>query len=222
MKKLLLLLLLLPTLARGQDISKGLTFTDGMTVHASDLNSAIDNATILRTFYSNKSTGTPLSTDSVLFDQASTSTLKKVTIADLMTAGGAVSTSTTRTANTILAGPVSGSAAAPTFRLLKPPDTTAATIAIPSTTIDASLSHTFYKQVAGNTAFTITNIANGQVITVAIRQAGTGGPFNATFPGVFWKGGVAPVLTSTASKIDLFTFIDIGGVGILGSASQNY
>lgn len=225
MKKLLLLLLLvLPHLARGQDISKGLTFTDGMTVHASDLNSAIDNATILRTFYSNKSTGTPLSTDTVVFDQASTSTLKQVTIANLITAGGGVSTATTRSANTFLGGPASGAAAASTFRALTPADTSDATNTAGGTTIDCSLARTFSRTLAANTTYTLTNISDGEAVTVAIKQAAAGGPYTTTFTvagGITWRGGSAPTQTTTANKTDLFTFIHIGSL-VYGAASQNY
>jgi len=204
-----------------QDISKGVTFTDGMTVHASDLNTAIDNATILSTFYSGKGAGTPLTTDSLLFHQASTSTLKSVSLANLMTAGNAVNTSTVRAANTVLAGPTSGSSAAPTFRLISAADTAIATNTAVSSTIDWSSARTFFRTLTANTTYSFTNLKDGETVTVAVRQAAFGGPYTAAFTGVAWKGSVAPTQTTTANKVDLYTFIDFGGT-IFGSASQSY
>lgn len=204
-----------------QDLQTGVTFSDGMTVHAADLNASINNATILETFISNKSTATPLTTDRLLFDQVSTSSLKTVTVADLMVAGNALSTSTVRGVNTVLAGPASGSSAAPTFRALSPGDTSDPTNTGGGTTIDCSIARTFSRTLSANTAFTLISIADGETVTVAVKQAATGGPYTAGFFGITWRGGVAPTQTTTANKTDLFTFIKIGPF-VYGSASQNY
>ena len=215
-------LLLTPFVVYGQDLSKGHTFNDGDTVHASDLNTLVDSANILETFISNKGTATPLASDFLLFDQVSTSTLKRAAVSDVLSAGSAVVTSTNRNANTFLGGPATGAATAPTFRLLKPADLSVPTAAVAASTIDCSTSNTFTKTLTTNTSFTLSNIPNGAVVTIAVRQAAAGGPYTATFPGVFWRGGTAPTQTVTPSKIDLYTFIAIGGIGTLGSASQNY
>jgi hypothetical protein len=226
MRKYLLALFLTVALSHSyaQDLSKGHTFTDGDTVHASDLNTLVDSATILPTFLSNKATATPLTTDIFLFDQASTSTLKTVSLANLLGAGSAVVTTTTRTANTFLGGPNSGAAAAPTFRVLTPADTSDATNTAGGTTVDCSIARTFSRTLAGNTTYTLTNISDGETVTVAIKQAASGGPYTAAFTvagGITWRGGTAPTQTTTANKTDLFTFIHIGSV-VYGTASQNY
>jgi hypothetical protein len=221
MKKLLLLFLI-PLALQAQDLQTGVTFTDGMTVHAADLNNAVNNATILSSFLSSKGSAAPLTTDKFLFLQNSSSSLKAVTLADLLTAGSVVNTTTTRSANTVFSGPASGAAAAPTFRTLKPADVSLGTVTIAASTIDWSLGQVFFKQLAANTSFTLTSGTSGEVITVAIKQAASGGPYTATFPGVIWKGGVAPTQTTTPSKTDIYTFILVTGVGICGSASQNY
>lgn len=220
-KKLLFPLLLIASLGYAQDIQKGVTFSDGMTVHGADLNNAIDNATILPTFYSAKGNGTPLTSDNILFYQGSTSTIKKVTLADLLTAGHALDLTTTRTANFVLAGPATGSAAAPTFRLLSPYDLRVVTETAGGSTINCSTSTTFSRTLSANTTYTLSNMVDGQVVTAAIKQAASGGPYTATFSGVTWKGGVAPTQTNVANKVDLYTFIKIG-TPVYGSASQNY
>jgi hypothetical protein len=218
------LFLFFPLAVNAQDISKGHTFVDGDTVHASDLNTLVDSATILETFISNKSVATPLATDNFLFDQGSTSTLKAVSLANLLSAGNALNLTTVRTANTFLGGPGSGATAAPTFRALVPADTSMATNTAGGTTIDCSIARTFSRTLAANTTYTLTNIPDGDTVTVAVKQAAAGGPYTTTITvagGVTWKGGVAPVQTTTANKTDLFTFIHIGSV-VYGSASQNY
>lgn len=220
MKKLVLLLLIAGS-AYAQDIQKGVTFTDGMTVHGADLNNAIDNAVILPTYFSAKGTGTPLTTDPVLFYQASTSTVKQVTLANLLTAGNALNLTTTRQPNFFLAGPANGSPVAPTFRLLTPYDVKITTDTAGGSTINCFTSLTFSRTLSANTTYTLSNMVDGQVVTVAIKQAASGGPYTATFSGVTWKGGVAPTQTQTANKVDLYSFIKIG-TPVYGSASQNY
>jgi hypothetical protein len=207
-----------------QDISKGVTFTDGMTVHGADLNNAIDNATILPTFFSTKGSATPLTTDLLLFHQNSTSTIKQATVATVMTAGNALNTTTTQSAKTFYGGPTAGSAAAPTFRLLSPFDTSDATDTGGGTTVDCSLARTFSRTLAANTTYTLTNIADGETVTVSVAQAAAGGPYTASFTvagGITWRAGVTPTQTATASRIDLYSFIHIGSK-VYGSASQDY
>lgn len=207
-----------------QDISKGHTFADGDTVHAADLNTLVDSATILETFLANKGEATPLTTDYFIFDQASTNSLKKVSLANFLVAGHAFDTTTTRTANTFFAGPASGAVAAPTFRAIVPADTADATNTAGGTTFDCSIARTFSRTLAANTTYTLTNFPDGSTVTAAVKQAAAGGPYTTTITvagGVTWRGGTAPTQTTTANKTDLFTFIHIGSV-VYGSASQNY
>lgn len=91
-----------------------------------------------------------------------------------------------------------------------------------SKTIDWSgvkLSHKV--TLTGNVTFTFT--APDQVGSPLTLRVLTGaGSFTATWPAsVKWTGGVAPVVTATASKTDLFVFYWTGSE-YLGSYNQNY
>src|SRR4030095_1572352 len=223
MVKKLLFLLLTVSAVYGQDLQTGVTFVDGTTVHAADLNNAVNSATILAGFLSSKGSATPLTTDKFLFHQASSSSLKVVTLADMLTAGNAVNSTTSRSANTVFAAP-SGASGAPTFRLLSPADTSIATNSAGGTSIDCSIARTFSRTLAANTTYTITNISDGATATAAVQQAASGAPYTTPFAvagGRTWKGGFAPTQTTTANKTDLYTFIHIGSA-VYGSASQNY
>ena len=216
--KRLLLLLLLPLVVQAQDLQTGVTWSDGDTVNAAGLNNSINNATILPTFLSNKGSSSPISSDLFLFYQGGTTSLKQTTLGSLFSLGLSYNT---KTANTFLSGPTSGSAAAPTFRAIVPHDTRVASNATVSATIDASLARTFTRTLTANTTYTISNMLDGDCITVVVIQAASGGPYTAAFSGVAWRGGTAPVQTTTASKKDLYTIINISGQGY-GTASQNY
>ena len=81
MKKLLLIpLILIPLSGNCQDLQTGTTFVDGGSVTAASLNNATNNAVIQPAFVSGKSAITPLSSDSVLAYQASSATLKRITV----------------------------------------------------------------------------------------------------------------------------------------------
>jgi hypothetical protein len=93
-----------------------------------------------------------------------------------------------------------------------------APVAISASDIDWSLSYTFYKTLAANTAFTFSNEQEGKVIVVAITN--TAGNFTATWPAaVQWTLGIEPTLTLGAKR-DVFTFVKINGI-ITGSVVQN-
>jgi hypothetical protein len=127
--------------------------------------------------------------------------------------------------NKILAGPVSGAAVTPTFRLLTPADLpSAVVIAIAALDVDWSLGSVFTKTLpdgAGNTPFTFSNVANGQTIKVRLQQ-GTGLRTVSWPVGTLWRGtGPAPVMTPGANARDIFTFIRIAG-STFGYADQNF
>lgn len=216
--KRLALLLFLPLAAYAQDLSTGNNFTDGDTVNAAALNNSINNATILPTFLSNKGSGAPISSDLFLFYQGGTTSLKQASLGSLFSAGLGFST---KNANTFYSGPASGGSATPTFRTMVPHDTTVATNATVSATLDASLARTFTRTLSANTTFTVANMLDGETISVLVQQAASGGPYTAAWSGIAWRGGTAPVQTATANKRDIYTIIKIGGTGY-GSASQNY
>lgn len=92
------------------------------------------------------------------------------------------------------------------------------TIVISALDIDWRVGSVFSKILAANSTFTFSNVADGNVIVVALTN--TASNFTATFPaGIKWAGGAAPVLTLGA-KTDVFTFCRIGST-TYGSVVQN-
>lgn len=77
-------------------------------------------------------------------------------------------------------------------------------------TIDLESGNVFEITLTGNCTFTYSNPpATGKAgsFTLILKQDGTGSR-TATWPAaVKWAGGVAPILTTTASKTDILTFI---------------
>lgn len=77
--------------------------------------------------------------------------------------------------------------------------------------VDCSTGDTFQERLlAANTTLTLTNLADGQVVVVPVKN--TTAPYTLTWVGIDeWKGtgGVAPVL-STGAKTDVFTFVKCG------------
>ena len=77
-------------------------------------------------------------------------------------------------------------------------------------------------------SFVITNVPTTTATTflVKLTQDGTGGrTVTFTFQGanLYWAGGVAPVMTSTASKTDIFSFTTLNGTDYYGiTAGQNF
>jgi hypothetical protein len=63
---------------------------------------------------------------------------------------------------------------------------------------------------AGNITIALSNDTNSQIFTVAITQDGTGSRTVTWFSTIKWSGGSAPILTTTASKRDVFIFIRTG------------
>jgi hypothetical protein len=244
----ILALLLLPAIAFGADIQSPETFTDsgsGAIVNAARLANHVNGATILPTFISDKTATAPVLTDYILFLQTSGSTLKKATVQQLLagntvssigiaapsgfnvsnsplTASGTITISlANQSANIVLAGPLSGSAATPTWRTLGVADFTPATASISASDIDWSQSNAFGpKTITGDTTFTFSNVRSGQTIVVCTTQDGSGG-HNITWPAVSWSGGSQPPPTTTAGKTDVWTFIKVGTI-TYGSVAQNF
>lgn len=93
-----------------------------------------------------------------------------------------------------------------------------------SVTLDWSTTDKFQMQLTGNITFTFTGGKDGEVVTVAIKQAAAGGPYTVTWPGgVNWGPAGAPTMTSTASKTDYYCFIqNFAGAQIAGFYRQNF
>ena len=69
--------------------------------------------------------------------------------------------------------------------------------------------------------FTMPAVAAGKSFTLLLKQATTTGNGSATFTGVKWASGTAPVITATASKMDILTFVS-DGTSWYGSIAQNF
>lgn len=92
------------------------------------------------------------------------------------------------------------------------------TAIISGTDIDWSVAPLRFESIAANTTFTFSNTSEGRTISVYLTQTAA---FSAAFPGtVKWPGAVAPTLTPTANRTDIFTFTMVNSI-IYGSYVQN-
>lgn len=72
------------------------------------------------------------------------------------------------------------------------------------------------------TTFTMPTAATGKSFILMLKQAPTTGNGAATFTGVKWpNNATAPVVTTTANRMDIFTFFS-DGTNWYGSFAQNY
>lgn len=156
---------------------------------------------------------------------AGTVTSVAMTVPGFLSVSGSPVTSTgtlavtlaNESANTVFAGPASGSASAPTFRALNVADETIATQAISASAIDWSLGNVFTKTLGANTTFTFSNQLSGQ--TLVVRLTNTASNYTVTWPTVKWAGGTAPVMTIGATS-DVYTFV-YDGTNTYGSVVQD-
>lgn len=78
-------------------------------------------------------------------------------------------------------------------------------------TLDLSLANrNTITMPAGNITIALSNGTTSQVFTIEITQDATGSRTVTWFTTIRWAGGVAPTLTTTASKRDIFMFIKTG------------
>jgi hypothetical protein len=73
--------------------------------------------------------------------------------------------------------------------------------------------------MTGNCTFTMPTATSGRSFTLRVAT-GSGG-FTGTFTGVKWQGNVAPVLTATASRLDIIAFV-ADGTNWYGAWNGNY
>ncbi len=88
-----------------------------------------------------------------------------------------------------------------------------------STPVDWSLTNSFYTTLTENTTFVFSNTKEGQTISVAVVQHASAAK-TVAWPTVKWLGGVAPTMTATVSRTDVYTFVKINGI-FYGGAMQN-
>lgn len=64
--------------------------------------------------------------------------------------------------------------------------------------------------LGGNRTLALSNVTTGQVFMLKLTQDATGSRTVTWFSTISWAGGSAPTLTATASKSDVFGFIQTG------------
>ena len=69
--------------------------------------------------------------------------------------------------------------------------------------------------------FTMPPVGTGKSFVLYLKQAPTTGNGTAAFTGVAWPGGVAPVMTATAARLDIFSFVS-DGAKWYGAYIKNY
>jgi hypothetical protein len=93
------------------------------------------------------------------------------------------------------------------------------TVTIADSTVNWSAGNSFKKTLSANQRFLFANLADGQMVNVAITN--TASNYTVTWvDAVTWKDGITPTQT-TGAKTDIYTFWRIGST-TYGSASQNY
>jgi hypothetical protein len=69
--------------------------------------------------------------------------------------------------------------------------------------------------------FTMPPVGAGKSFVLYLKQAAVTGNGTATFTSVAWPGGAAPVMTATAGRLDIFSFVS-DGVKWYGNFAKNY
>lgn len=77
---------------------------------------------------------------------------------------------------------------------------------------------------ANRTVAAPTNVQAGGSYVLAVFQPPSGGPCTLTWNAMFkWPGGTAPVLSTAASALDVFTFIGgVNGVTLYGTVQKGF
>jgi hypothetical protein len=222
------------------------TFVDGDTVNAASMNNIVDQASTLKGIILDQ---TPIAAavdpaaDLVLVYDASADALRKALVQALPSGVTTVDATATPTsvfninvatpsttpvialsmdvqaANKVLAGPISGAATTPAFRVLAPSDIPIATVSVAAQTVDWSLGNTFSKVLSANISFIFTNPSEGQTIRLRVQQDAS--HTVAWTSAIRWPGGTPPVMTTGAGRIDIFTFHYIGAL-YYGTFEQNF
>jgi len=77
-------------------------------------------------------------------------------------------------------------------------------------TFDLSLGSKQLVVLGGNRILALSNVLSGHCFILKLTQDGTGSRTVTWFSTISWAGGTAPTLTTTASKSDIFGFIQTG------------
>lgn len=123
-----------------------------------------------------------------------------------------VSATTTRSIHLALMGPLSGSAAAPTFRQPKGIDVLQEVHTVTygsTTTFDLDSYNKFTVTLAGNPTLALSGGYDGQFFAINLLQ-NSGSNTVTWFSNIDWESATTPTLTTDASKSDWFGFIRMG------------
>ncbi len=94
-----------------------------------------------------------------------------------------------------------------------------------TTTYDLAASSTWLHTLGGNRTLALSNATASSRFSILLSQDGVGSRSVTWFSGITWvtDGGLAPALTTTPNKRDLFTFLTLSsGVYIGFVAGQNF
>ncbi len=76
------------------------------------------------------------------------------------------------------------------------------------------------RTLAASETFTFSNPNNGATYILIVRQAAAGN-YTITWPSVSWSGGSTPIMTATANRYDVYTFVYANNI-YYGSYVQNF
>ncbi len=77
-------------------------------------------------------------------------------------------------------------------------------------TFDLSLGNKQVVTLGGNRTLALSNVSNGHVFLIKLKQDATGSRTVTWWDGISWAGGTEPTLTTTPDKSDVFGFIQTG------------
>lgn len=91
-----------------------------------------------------------------------------------------------------------------------------------SVTMDwsAGLTFTNFLNVA-TTTYTFANMTSGESVLLVLMQDGTGGRLVNWPAGIKWRGGTAPLLTTTPNHADVINLLNLGGT-VYGTWGLNF
>ena len=108
-----------------------------------------------------------------------------------------------------------------TFEQLAGPVTTATDGA--TVTFALATSRRQIVTLGGNRTLALSGDTDGMMFTIILKQDGTGSRTVTWWAGIKWSGGTTPTLTTTASKMDVFSFWRIASgeyIGFTGSLNH--
>lgn len=159
------------------------------------------------------------------FSAGNLSPLFTTSVATATTTPALTFTISNANANTVFAGPASGSAAAPTFRALGPVDAVFGVTADSdgaTVTLDWSASKVHEVTLTASRTIAFSNDSNGASIQIIFKSGGTG-VWTPSWPAtVKWQGGSPPVLTNLAGHWDLISILREGSGSYMGAAALNF